>query len=327
MPAIVSDLQSAAPSAIIELFELQLISGLHGASDMYRFHAGVNAKNNGNLIWAGSEYLAFPVEADGFEYSGSGQLPRPVIRVSNALGTITALLLALPNGLEGAKITRIRTLARYLDAVNFTGNVNPFGTPDPTAEMPREIYFIDRKSAETREVVEFELSTAFDLQGVRLPKRQCISSVCQWIYKSVECGYDPTSAAALPLRQHYKDFGYAEGRMVNGPGGTFNPSYYLSLYTDVAAAGYNTSNAIQHYRNYGIWEGRSANGGGPFDAAFYLATYGDLKSIVYFDENDNGVQNVGLDKCGKQLSSCKARFGQTAQLPFGSFPGVGSFFT
>jgi len=51
--------------------------------------------------------------------------------------------------------------------------VNPFGTPDPTAEFPQEIYKIDRKSAENREVVEFELAAVFDLAGIRAPKRQC----------------------------------------------------------------------------------------------------------------------------------------------------------
>ena len=324
MTAIVSDLQSIAPSAIIELFELQLVPSLHGTGDVYRFHAGVNSKNNGNIVWAGNEYLAFPVEADGFEYSGSGQLPRPKIRISNLIGSITTILLILPNGLEGAKVTRIRTLARYLDAVNFTGNTNPFGTPDPTAEMPREIFFVDRKTSENREIVEFELATAFDLQGVRLPKRQCISSICQWTYKSAECGYSPTSLSALPLRQHYANFGYAEGRVINSAG-PFGPSHYLAVYPDLTAA-YDLSTAVEHYRNYGIWEGRVANTGGPFDTAYYLANNPDLAKIVYFNAEDIPVSDPNSDICGKRLSSCKARFGQTAQLPFGSFPGVGSYF-
>ena len=64
-------------------------------------------------------------------------------------------------------MTRIRTLARYLDAVNFPGSTNPLGTPDPTAEFPQEIYKIDRKSAENREVVTFELAAVFDLAGIQ----------------------------------------------------------------------------------------------------------------------------------------------------------------
>ena len=191
----VSELQKIAPSAVIELFELELNVLQHGVNDTYRFHAGTNTVgNNGNVVWAGHSYMAFPIEADGFEYNGTnGSLPRPKLRASNILGTITTILLGLPNGLEGAKITRIRTLARYLDAVNFPGSVNPLGTPDPTAEFPREVYFIDRKSVENRDVVEFELCASFDLVGIRAPKRQCISNICQWKYRSVECGYTGTA--------------------------------------------------------------------------------------------------------------------------------------
>jgi lambda family phage minor tail protein L len=189
MPVPFSEAQLPAPSALIELFELQLITAIHGASTVYRFHAGINAKGTGDLIWAGSTYLALPIEADGFSYSGNGQLPRPSIKVANVLGTITSLLLTLPMGLEGAKVTRLRTHARYLDAVNFPSNVNPLGTPDPTAEYPREVYFIDRRKSESRDMVEFELAAAFDLAGVRAPKRQVIASICPWVYKSAECGY------------------------------------------------------------------------------------------------------------------------------------------
>ena len=188
-----AELQQAAPSAVIELFELELNTTDHGVSETYRFHAGTNLNANGSLVWDGNTYLRFPVEAGGFEYNGQGQLPRPKIRVSNIFGTITAILLGLPSGLERAKVTRIRTLARFLDAVNFPGGVNPYGTPDATAEFPREIYYVDRKAIENRDVVEFELAAAFDLTGVRAPKRQCISSICQWRYRSAECGYVGTS--------------------------------------------------------------------------------------------------------------------------------------
>ena len=57
--------------------------------------------------------------------------------------------------------------------MNFAGNVNPYGTPDPNAEFAQEIYSIDRKSQETREIVVFELAAPIDLVGVRAPKRQC----------------------------------------------------------------------------------------------------------------------------------------------------------
>ena len=172
-----SEVQKINPSAIIELFTLQLDSSLHGANTIYRFHAGSNLSANGQIVWDGNAYLRFPIQATGFAYQ-RGQIPRPKLVVSNALGTISAILLTVNqttvgNDLTGATVTRIRTMARFLDAINFPGNTNPLGTPDPTAEFKRQIYKIDRKSAENREIVEFELAGSIDMAGVRAPKRQC----------------------------------------------------------------------------------------------------------------------------------------------------------
>ena len=172
-----SEVQKINPSAIIELFTLQLDTALHGASTIYRFHAGSNLDANGEIVFAGNSYLRFPIEATGFAYQ-RGQLPRPKVIISNATGLISAILDAVNdvtagNDLTGATFTRIRTMARFLDAVNFPGNSNPLGTPDPTAEFKRQIFIVDRKSAENREVVEFELAAAIDMSGVRAPKRQC----------------------------------------------------------------------------------------------------------------------------------------------------------
>tara|TARA_R100000664_G_scaffold17593_1_gene26546 strand:+ start:751 stop:1779 length:1029 start_codon:yes stop_codon:yes gene_type:complete len=49
---------------------------------------------------------------------------------------------------------------------------NPYGDPSPI-EFPREIYYIDRKTLENRDLVTFELASVIDLAGVRVPKRQC----------------------------------------------------------------------------------------------------------------------------------------------------------
>ena len=313
---IITDLQKINPSAIIELFTITTDATLHGSAQTYRFHNGTSLNANGDIIWAGNQYLKMPIQAEGFAFQ-KGQLPRPTLTISNALGTITAILLNVNtvttgNDLTGATVTRIRTLARYLDAVNFptvsttstttqtiadpadaesvtytvtvvqdsggnnvfaingvqkpvitmkrgstytfdvsdntnathplriksdagggqtvtvngtqgssganvvyqptypdapndlryyctshgnnmgntitmndpntttetvaattTTQTNPLGTPDPTAEFPQEIYKIDRKSSENREVVTFELAAVFDLAGIRAPKRQC----------------------------------------------------------------------------------------------------------------------------------------------------------
>ena len=43
----------------------------------------------------------------------------------------------------------------------------------------------------------------------------------------------------------------------------------------------------------------------------------------YYDVNGNEVSTEAQDVCGKRVASCKLRFGNTAELPFGSFPGAG----
>ena len=184
---IFSSLQDINPSAIIELFTLQLSTALHGSNTIYRFHAGSSLNANGKIVWAGNEYFRFPIQATGFAFQ-KGQLPRPKLVVSNggnqgsslANLSFSAILLTVNettvgNDLTGAVVTRIRTLAKFIDAVNFADGTN--ATADPTAEFPQEIYSIDRKSTETREVVEFELAAPTDLAGVRIPKRQCTRSV------------------------------------------------------------------------------------------------------------------------------------------------------
>ena len=177
--AVFSNLQSINPSAIIELFTLQLSTALHGANTIYRFHAGSNLNANGQIVWAGNAYLRFPIQATGFAFQ-KGQLPRPKIAISNATGLVSAILLTVNeettgNDLTGATVTRIRTLAKFIDAVNFADGTN--ATADNTAEFPQEVYSIDRKSTETRDIVEFELAAPTDLAGIRIPGRQATRSI------------------------------------------------------------------------------------------------------------------------------------------------------
>ena len=172
-----SEIQKINPSAIIELFVLQLDTALHGANTIYRFHSGTNLDANGEIVFAGNSYLRFPIQATGFAYQ-RGKLPRPKVTISNATGFMSAILVSVNqvtagNDLTGSTFTRIRTMAKFIDAVNFSGGSNPFGTPDPTAEFKRQIFIVDRKSSENREIVEFELAAATDMAGVRAPKRQC----------------------------------------------------------------------------------------------------------------------------------------------------------
>jgi lambda family phage minor tail protein L len=230
--SVYEELAVLGPNAIIELFELQLDSTLHGASTTYYWHNGVNAAVTGNIVFASNTYVRLPVEATGFDYTSSGSLPRPTLRISNLFSDMTTLLLLVNattpgNDLGGATVRRIRTLKKFLDGE---------AAADPNARFPTEIWYVDRKSNENRDLVEFELASKFDLAGVMLPQRQIIANVCQWKYRGAECGYTGSN---------------------------------------------------------------------------------------YWNVNDQVVGTLAADVCGKRVESCKLRFGATAELPFGSFPGAG----
>ena len=169
-----TDLQAVNPSAIIELYEIAFDSTLHGSTDILRFHNGTSLVRNGDIKFASNTYTKFPIECKGFEYTAKGQFPRPTITVSNASGFITATLLGITGiakDLVGAKFTRIRTLAKFIDDDNFPSGTNPSGAVNTSTKFPDEIYFIDRKMTENREVIQWEAASALDLTNVKIPKR------------------------------------------------------------------------------------------------------------------------------------------------------------
>ena len=179
-------LQSLEPSAIIELFELELTQAVNGIDQTYYYHAGTN-ELIADIVFAGKTYSAYPIEADGFEVTSKGTLPRPSMRIANANNAISALIV-LYNPLQ-AKVTRIRTCKKFLDAVNFSGGN---ATADPTAKFEDEIWYIDRVANENPQLVEFELTSKLDLTNLALPRRQVLEH-CPWKYRGAECGYTGTA--------------------------------------------------------------------------------------------------------------------------------------
>lgn len=199
-------LQSLEPSAIIELFQLQLTAAVNGIDSTLYYYAGTN-ELTADVVFNGITYAAYPIEVDGFEVSSKGTLPRPSMRIANANSAISALLL-LCNPLQ-AKVTRIRTCKKFLDAVNFaSGNASA----DPTAKFEDEIWYIDRVANENPQLVEFELTSKLDLTNLALPRRQVLEH-CPWKYRGAECGYkgsayfdlndNPTSAANDQCAKRY----------------------------------------------------------------------------------------------------------------------------
>ena len=184
-----AELNKINPSSVIELFELELTVGLHiptgnpnNLDTVFRFHAGANLNNFGQIIFNGNSYQRVPVQVEGFEDTSKGTIPRPTLTFSN-LGGITKDTTVMTmsdflnvvnsvtagNDLLDAKLTRLMPLASALDNANFVGD-NPFGTPS-TDRLQDRIYYVDRKVTENRQVVQFELVSALDMQNKKIPAR------------------------------------------------------------------------------------------------------------------------------------------------------------
>tara|TARA_R100000353_G_scaffold11708_3_gene12309 strand:+ start:3103 stop:3726 length:624 start_codon:yes stop_codon:yes gene_type:complete len=188
-----AELSKINPSSIIELFELELEVGKHIATGnpqnlptVYRFHAGANLNNFGEVVFQSNSYQRVAVKIEGFERKSTGVLPRPTITFSNLGGinrdpsttnviTMSDFLATVNavtphNDLIDAKVTRKMPLASALDNANFASGSNPFGTPSAD-RLRDEIFVIDRKSVESRKVVQFELTAAHDLENRLIPQR------------------------------------------------------------------------------------------------------------------------------------------------------------
>lgn len=186
-----SDYQKLEPGNEIRLFEIDGSS--FGLDNVLYFHSHNIAHTEDEIIaaggdedklpaksiwWQGTEYKAWPCEIEGIEASTSGTDAQPTLRVANLDASVTALCLHYDDLMQ-AKVTIHDTLAKYLDPRNFpSGNA----TADPTQEK-LQTWYIDAKTDETDEVVEFTLASPMDLQGMMIPTRQ-LHSLCTWCIRN-----------------------------------------------------------------------------------------------------------------------------------------------
>lgn len=180
-------LQKLDSITIIELFELQLVSGLHYsatdslATTLYRFHNGTNEINT-DIIWKGNSYTAIACQAEGFETGDNTVMARPTMTFANTASSFTSILELVNaqtpfNDLQKAQILRIRTMAQFIDDANFPpigGNpaANPYGTPDTSKELEQQKFEINRKIVENKEICSFELVNTLDFESLQLPRNQ-----------------------------------------------------------------------------------------------------------------------------------------------------------
>jgi lambda family phage minor tail protein L len=175
---LVSDVQKNWHDGLVELFDIDLSPITGNSGDAFYFTNQI--KPNGTKIqWKGRTYEPLPIFGSGFERSTSGQIPQPSLTVANVLGTFTQIIGPLDD-LVGAKITRRRTLGKYLDGESGA---------DQTQEFPLDIYYIEQKTSENAISITWTLVSILDLEGLQLPRRVITQNYCFWKYRSSECGY------------------------------------------------------------------------------------------------------------------------------------------
>ena len=143
-----------------------------------------------DIIWQGQTYSPIPIQTDGLEMRGDGKASTPSLSLANNLngiqGAISALCLR-HDDFAGARLTVINTMAKYLDAANFTD-----GNPQAANEYRKQLWFVEQKTSENASAVTFELSNPVDFEGARIPSRE-ITSFCHWAvhgrYRGSECKY------------------------------------------------------------------------------------------------------------------------------------------
>lgn len=192
---LIEELVSLNPSALIELFildvsELTAIEGTNPPEEKeFRFYNGSMSEIEDIIYWQGVPYNPFPIEVNGYETDGSKQSPRPTLTVSNLDIIIPQLIIAYDD-LLGARVIRKRTFAKFMDNENFCID-NPCA--DPTQELPFTVFYVNKKISESIDIVSFELSNLWDIEGLKLPRRVMTSNTCSWKYRDSPCSYSGTN--------------------------------------------------------------------------------------------------------------------------------------
>ncbi|CAK0749961.1 Phage minor tail protein L [Gammaproteobacteria bacterium] len=333
------------PTALVTLYEID-VSDLRYENDtfnpdeepVFRFHNNVKLFAN-EIKWQGYTYYPAPISAQGFEYSSNSTLPTPKISIAVPDENISDLVrlkktLKSLGDLAGAKLTRIRTHAMFLDADNWTviGGTPPGYSPDPYAQFEPDIYFFSRKSADNKNYLEFELTSFIDLDGLKLPNRLLLSQRCTARYRGEGCLYE--YEANRVTAEHGSDSVLPIGGTTdNGapPVANRKDETFIGnlLPSSIKAVNYQSNSsesqitAFSSSQNYKVGD------------AFYV-TKDNLKYYyVVIQEppigtpppNDNYYE---ADECSKTVHGCELRWGGWpidsppfyGGLPFVGFPGA-----
>jgi lambda family phage minor tail protein L len=125
------------------------------------------------IVFGGITFTPIPLQTEGWEITSEGSMPRPTMRVSTKSPVFASFVREYDNGV-GAVVYRQRTYARFLDGHE---------DANPNAQFSIDVYRINEKTDEYGGILEWELTSYFDLEGKKIPGRQILRDTCTHIYR------------------------------------------------------------------------------------------------------------------------------------------------
>lgn len=355
-------LTSLTPDALLEFYSIDFshlqpnfeeLSDLYGvnvgADSVYRFCPMINGANP--VVWQGYSYQPLPIKMEGFEQKSDGRLPRPTFTIANPEGLFSKIIHSNQD-FANSKITRKRTYVRFLDSENFQGGINPFGSPDPNSHLIDDVYFINRKTEENKQIIQFELVSALELEDAFVPARVVLSGYCNFTYRcSVGCGYKGLPIETSGGKSLIRGFATNKEKNLDQNGGyltgavdalkydgTINNVDYWNKYGPDK-----NSESISSYKVGDVVKIVARNSTNPYKSTPHVfvctQTHDDPSKHHPFFSTDYWLK----DECSKTIEACKKRFSSTTDdrtgidlsqhnesasskgLRFGGFPGTEKF--
>lgn len=325
------DLSEVAPTMINYNYNGQqpINNGIFRIYNDYNIYK-LSTNPYGTIKWQQNYYYPFPIFAEGFEYSSAGSLPTPRVAISNLSPDYSSnsfyryirMQMQSLGDIVGGKFSRIKTFLKYLDGANFSGNVNPYNpnTGLYEIELPRDIYYIDRKTVENKNIIEYQLNTILDVENLTLPARTLYGQKCPFQYRGEGCVYEYNSRLtdihsgiyAYTVNPSYT----VSGLQTAPPVATDNDQLFIGGVFATGVPGTATNTAIFRITgglgNSGLWRETSQYVSGDF---IFLQNRGLKYYYVCINNHTADVFNAppninywASDSCAKSIASCRSRW-------------------
>lgn len=174
------ELRSFSVGEVVELFEVDATAL---GDDQVRYYTSTIFEERVLIRFGGVDYSWLPVEMDAPATSGDGKPAQPTFRIATS-GSNVAALVAQFDDFRGAVVRRFFTLAKFLDLrPDGQGGVEANPDADAAAVFGLDQFIVDRKLGVNKRVLEMQLTSPFDVQGVQLPRRVALKRYCDRDYR------------------------------------------------------------------------------------------------------------------------------------------------